>query len=104
MNSTPVGVATPAQEFVVPRSIPSATATSTERIAVGRRELMMQARGVGGGLQKMATCLPGPAADRRADLAMHVVGGVPATFEGGGITCRSAQLDHHRDQPQVRRG
>src|SRR5260221_9599736 len=33
MNSTPVGVATAAHEFVVPRSIPSAMATALKRIA-----------------------------------------------------------------------
>src|SRR5438067_6511993 len=61
MNSTPVGVATAAQEFVVPRSIPSATAMPLYRryrisrtSANSRNEVRLSATvGASGGRSKM---------------------------------------------------
>src|SRR3569623_2912142 len=76
MISTPVGVATAAQEFVVPRSMPSAIAIPALRISQLPRGCDLRAGDAERGRQ--------PSAARHAVAALAVAAAAPALAAGGG--------------------
>lgn len=56
------------------------------------------------GVEQLAACIDAREARDRADLTVHVVDRVALALVGACMRGSSAHLEHHRDDPEIRRG